>query len=104
MALSGMRRGEVMEEEEVKKSTRGFASMSREKLTEIGRKGGIAAHVQGTAHEFTKQEASAAGRIGGRNVSQNREHMSTIGRLGAAARVKRYAERLAEARRPVEKR
>ncbi len=44
---------------------RGFASMSPEKQREIASKGGRAAHVQGTAHEWTSDEARAAGRKGG---------------------------------------
>jgi len=61
---------------------RGFASMDREKQREIARKGGRAAHEQGKAHEFTSDEARAAGRKGGERVSANRDHMSRIGRLG----------------------
>ena len=44
---------------------RGFASMSRDKQREIASKGGRAAHKQGTAHEWTSDEARAAGRKGG---------------------------------------
>lgn len=61
---------------------RGFASMNRDRQREIARKGGKAAHEKGTAHEFTADEARAAGRKGGERVSANREHMSRIGRLG----------------------
>lgn len=61
---------------------RGFASMDPEKQKEIARKGGRAAHEKGTAHEFTSDEARAAGRKGGERVSANRDHMSRIGRLG----------------------
>jgi len=61
---------------------RGFASMNMEKQREIARKGGRAAHEKGTAHEFTPDEARAAGRKGGERVSSNREHMSRIGRMG----------------------
>jgi general stress protein YciG len=61
---------------------RGFASMDPEKQREIARKGGRAAHEKGTAHEFTPDEARAAGRKGGERVSANRDHMSRIGRLG----------------------
>src|SRR6185437_4536385 len=61
---------------------RGFASMDREKQREIARKGGRAAHQKGTAHEFTTDEARAAGRKGGERVIANRDHMSRIGRLG----------------------
>lgn len=45
--------------------TKGFASMSREKQREIASKGGRAAHVKGTAHQWTSEEAQAAGRKGG---------------------------------------
>lgn len=61
---------------------RGFASMSSERQREIARKGGRAAHECGKAHEFTTDEARAAGRKGGEAVSANRTHMSEIGRLG----------------------
>jgi uncharacterized protein len=61
---------------------RGFASMAAEKQREIARKGGKAAHEKGTAHEFTSEEARAAGRKGGETVSRNREHMSAIGHKG----------------------
>ncbi len=44
---------------------RGFAAMDRERVSEIARKGGKAAHVAGTAHEFTRDEAREAGRKGG---------------------------------------
>ena len=44
---------------------RGFASMDPEKQREIASKGGRAAHVQGTAHEWSSEEAREAGRKGG---------------------------------------
>jgi general stress protein YciG len=47
-------------------STRGFAGMDPEKQKSIASKGGKAAHEHGTAHEFTSEEAAAAGRKGGR--------------------------------------
>ncbi len=47
------------------KDTRGFASMDKEKQREIARRGGKAAHVKGTAHQWTSEEARAAGRKGG---------------------------------------
>ncbi len=47
------------------KAHRGFASMSKEKQREIASKGGKAAHSQGTAHEWTIEEARVAGRKGG---------------------------------------
>jgi len=61
---------------------RGFASMDQEKQREIARKGGKAAHEKGTAHEFTSEEARAAGKKGGEAVSRNRAHMSAIGQRG----------------------
>ena len=39
--------------------------MSAEKQREIASKGGRAAHEKGTAHEWTPDEARAAGRKGG---------------------------------------
>jgi len=63
-------------------SRRGFASMDPDKQRSIASKGGKAAHAKGTAHEFTPDEAREAGRKGGMVVSQNREHMATIGREG----------------------
>lgn len=47
------------------RSGRGFASMDEGKQREIARKGGKAAHKAGTAHEFSSEEASEAGRKGG---------------------------------------
>jgi general stress protein YciG len=89
------------------KETRGFASMDDEKQREIASKGGKAAHEKGTAHEFTpdearaaghkggevahgkgtahefsSQEAREAGHKGGEAVSRDREHMAEIGREG----------------------
>ena len=75
---------------------RGFASMDPDKQREIARKGGRAAHEKGTAHEFTPDEARAAGRKGGERVSANRDHMSRIGRLGG----KHSAGRRQASRRP----
>jgi general stress protein YciG len=60
----------------------GFAGMDSEKQREIARRGGRAAHQKGTAHEFTADEARAAGRKGGVSVSRDREYMSRIGRAG----------------------
>ena len=60
--------------------------MDQEKQREIARKGGKAAHEQGSAHKFTPEEAREAGRKGGRVVSQDRAHMAEIGREGAQSR------------------
>ena len=48
-----------------KKSRRGFAGMDPAVVRKLARKGGKAAHEQGTAHEFTREEARIAGRKGG---------------------------------------
>ncbi len=44
---------------------RGFASMDPERRRKVASKGGKAAHEAGTAHEWTIEEASKAGKIGG---------------------------------------
>ncbi len=64
---------------------RGFASMDAAKQRSIASRGGRAAHEQGTAHEFSSDEARAAGRKGGEVVSANRAHMAAIGRKGGEA-------------------
>lgn len=46
-------------------SNRGFASMTPEQQRQIASKGGQAAHKKGVAHEWTSEEARAAGRKGG---------------------------------------
>ena len=70
---------------------RGFAGMDEERRREVARMGGRAAHQKGTAHEFSSEEAREAGRKGGRAVSQNRDHMSAIGREGGESRAAGYA-------------
>jgi general stress protein YciG len=47
------------------RSRRGFAGMDRAQVRALASRGGRAAHEQGTAHEFTSEEARAAGRKGG---------------------------------------
>lgn len=49
---------------------KGFATLvksetGRERQREIARKGGKAAHAKGTAHQWSTEEARAAGRKGG---------------------------------------
>ena len=67
---------------------RGFASMDKERRRAIASKGGKMAHAKGTAHEYTPESGRAAGRKGGLAVSQNREHMARIGRIGGKNRGK----------------
>lgn len=66
-------------------SKRGFASMDPARQREIASKGGKAAHQQGVAHEWSADEARAAGRKGGEAISKNKEHMAQIGRKGGEA-------------------
>ena len=61
----------------VRKERRGFASMSPEKQREIASKGGRAAHEKGTAHEWTADEARAAGRKGGQISRGGRGRLTT---------------------------
>lgn len=51
----------------------GFGSMDPEEQREIASKGGKAAHEKGTAHEFTPEEARAAGRKGGQARGRNNQ-------------------------------
>jgi general stress protein YciG len=45
-----------------RRNVRGFAAMDRQRQREIASLGGRAAHQSGHAHEFTSEEARAAGR------------------------------------------
>jgi len=47
------------------KQRRGFAAMSADKRREIARKGGRTAHELGMAHQWSSDEARAAGKKGG---------------------------------------
>src|SRR5262245_39046229 len=83
------------------KSRRGFASMDPAKRREIASKGGKAAHAQGSAHEFTPEEARAAGRKGGEAAhARGTAHQFTpeeareAGRKGGQARSARSAARM----------
>ena len=73
----------------VRKERRGFASMSPEKQREIASKGGRAAHEKGTAHEWTADEARAAGRKGGQISRGGRGRLvpSAEGESGSAVMV-----------------
>ena len=62
---------------------RGFAAMDAEKQRQIASKGGKAAHQKGTAHEFSSEEARAAGRKGGE--ARARHAQSIAARNGAHA-------------------
>lgn len=47
------------------KKRHGFATMDKERQRQVSSQGGKAAHQKGTAHEFSSDEARAAGRKGG---------------------------------------
>lgn len=51
---------------------RGFASMDKERQRQLASLGGIAAHMNGTAHRFTHEEALEAGRKGGQVSAMRR--------------------------------
>jgi len=59
-------------------SKRGFASMDNEKQRTIASKGGRAAHVKGTAHEWSSEEARAAGRKGGESRGSRNKLNDTL--------------------------
>lgn len=46
------------------KSRRGFAAMDPQRQREIASQGGKTAHLQGSAHQFTSEEARVAGKKG----------------------------------------
>jgi hypothetical protein len=55
------------------KEQRGFASMDRTKVTAIASMGGRAAHLKGTAHEWSHEEAVDAGRKGALAARRKRQ-------------------------------
>jgi general stress protein YciG len=77
---------------------RGFSAISPDRQREIASKGGKAAHANGSAHEFTPDEARIAGTRGAIAVKAKygrsyTEHMAEIGRKGGLTRAKNKAER-----------
>jgi hypothetical protein len=58
---NGPSKGEVLPH----KQRRGFAAMSPDKRRQIASKGGRTAHELGTAHQWSSDEARAAGKKGG---------------------------------------
>jgi general stress protein YciG len=61
-----------MTEKKTTGSKRGFAAMHPDKVREMARQGGKAAHAKGAAHQFTSEEAIVAGRKGGIKSHANR--------------------------------
>ncbi len=52
------------------KQQKGFALLSPERRREIAAAGGRRAHELGKAHQFTPDEASAAGKLGGQGMKR----------------------------------
>lgn len=63
---------ESIQETELIRGKQGFASMDPQRQREIASLGGQIAHRDGRAHEFTSEEARAAGRKGGLARAANR--------------------------------
>ena len=61
-----------------KPARRGFAAMDPERQRQIASEGGRAAHRQGVAHEWSAEEARAAGRKGGQNSKGNRNRSGEV--------------------------
>ena len=70
------------------RARRGFAVMDADRVREIARLGGKAAHDAGTAHEFTADEARSAGRKGGLAPHKPRRRKAEM----AAVRAQRAEE------------
>lgn len=86
-----------------KKKKRGMAAVSKEVQQRIASAGGKAAHAKGTAHEFTTEQASEAGKKGGVAAHANgNAHEFTsaearaAGKKGGAVRWSNYYKRKAE--------
>jgi general stress protein YciG len=58
------------------KEDRGFSSMDPTKQREISGKGGRAAHLRGTAHKWSSEEAREAGRKG--RMARRRKHQQEM--------------------------
>jgi general stress protein YciG len=69
---------------ENRKSKRGFAVMDRDRVRELARRGGAAAHQNGRAHEFSSEEARAAGRKGGLAAHASRTGAADAKKTGSA--------------------
>jgi uncharacterized protein len=61
-------------ETSTKSSRRGFAAMDPERQRQIASQGGRAAHQQGVAHEWSKEEAREAGKKGGQHSGSRRRN------------------------------
>jgi general stress protein YciG len=70
--VSDQKSNESNESGKPKKKKRGFAAIPPERLKELSKRGGLAAHRAGKAHRFTTEEAREAGRKGGLAVHKSR--------------------------------
>lgn len=75
--------------EEKERKKQGFATLTPERRKAIASSGGRVAHMLGRAHRFTTEEAKIAGRLGGKKLAENLEHMREIGRTAARRRAER---------------
>lgn len=75
-------------QEQPAKPRTGFALLDPAVQRERASAGGRAAQARGTCHRFSAAEARDAGRKGGNALSQDKKHMSEIGRIGGLARWK----------------
>jgi uncharacterized protein len=57
---------------------RGLAAMSPERRREIASKGGRTSQARGTAHQWTPEEASAAGKKGSARYARRQEQQSQL--------------------------
>lgn len=71
-----------MSQDTPNKSRRGFAAMDAQRQREIASLGGRAAHASGHAHEFTTEEARAAGRKRHQDSASTRKTGETAGSEG----------------------
>ena len=81
-----------------KKGKQGFASMDPEKARAISSLGGKTAQRRGVAHRWTSEEASAAGKKGGKSIAKNRDYMAKIGHKGGEVIARRFEAREREGR------
>jgi hypothetical protein len=80
LGANGIRGDNLMGQEDKAASTgtrRGFAALNAEQRRRIASMGGKAAHEKGTAHEFTSEEAAAAGRRRGQGAKRREAQVAT---------------------------
>jgi general stress protein YciG len=78
-----------------KYARRGFASMDKEKQRLIARRGGLSAQEQGKAHQFTSEEASRAGKLGG--IKAGGKNRKRVVKLSSSGKVLELYESVTKA-------